>query len=131
MLVTSRHPHARHVACCGSRHLARGSVEMAARGSLLLQLLLLGLAGALPPLPWQPAAPPTPPANEWDRNAKGAAQALAADLLAQALADNTVVIFSRQVRVRFAGGERGPNARALPPLPSPRCPLFATGMRRL
>ena len=93
--------------------MPRGPGEkMAAQRSLLVllaQLLLLGRAGALPPLPWQTPSPPTPPANEWDRSAKGAAKALAADLLAQALADNTVVIFSRQARAR---GRREVRTRA-------------------
>ena len=54
----------------------------------LVLLSVLGLAaGQMPKLPWSSTSPP-PPGSDTRRQA-------AADLLSEALADNTVVIFSR------------------------------------
>lgn len=45
-------------------------------------------------MPW---SHPSPPTDKWTTGAQGAANTIAVDVLAQALADNTVVIFSKTV----------------------------------
>jgi len=65
---------------------------MSSRSTLLL--LVTELASCSAPLPWVNPAPPNSP-EKWATGAKGEAKTFAHDVLAQALADNTVVIFSK------------------------------------
>ena len=67
---------------------------MPARAALLVGMIAVATA----PMPWDKAPAPAKPmqtAEAWTTNVRGTSKALAADVISQALADNTVVIFSR------------------------------------
>ena len=61
-------------------------------------LLFYAVTLVAAPMLWEKAPPVKPKQQteaQWTTNAHGAAKALASDVISQALADNTVVIFSR------------------------------------